>query len=261
MTYIKSLIAGLIFFIFIITSWTYYQPVYYYTEEISRATVDIYLAFSGRAGKDEDAWPVSSVTYGQGIAICPFYVLTAKHVVAPPDKIYPLGIPIPMITEKSEIFVLSREKGEGGYYQWISATIVWTAQEDDLAIIQLEKPVNYYWRGISKVQIYDRVFLITSWGTHKGYLVSGQVIGIGFCPFKADQDFGAFPIIQDDEEFCSTNLLVLDLPARPGESGSSVLDRWGRLVGILSLQWKYGICVSVAKYKRIIEKYASCEEE
>jgi len=260
MTYIKSLIAGLIFFIFIIAWWPHYEPVYHYINEISNATVDIYLAFSGYAGGAEDGWPVSSVTYGQGIAIAPTYVLTAKHVVTPPDKMFMLGVPIPIISEKSEIFVLSRTADKYGYYQWISASVVWTAEKDDLAIIHLEKPVAYYWKGVSEIEIRDKIYFVTSWGTHKGYLADGKIIGKGFCPFKAERDIGAFPIIQDDKEFCYDNLLVIDKIGMPGESGSAILNRYGQLVGIVSLRWKYVICVPVIEYKKIIEHYASCSE-
>ena len=86
--------------------------------------------------------------------------------------------------------------------------------------------------------------------------MEGKVVGIGFCPLEGKSELGDLPLFKDaDEKFCKDDFLVLDLDSISGDSGSVIFDRYGRIVAIASIGWKYVVCTPVYKYVKVIERY------
>ena len=256
MSFIKGTLVALVVFAFTLVGSHSYHPVLKDTPQISRATVDVFLTFTGEIGDSGDTLKVVMTGYGQGFAITPTLILTAKHVVVPPDKINLLGWDIPLHASDIKILALSRHQDSKGYYKWIEASLVWTAPDDDLALIRLKEPVPFYWNYFAKADLYDKVFFVNSLIVQEGYLVEGKVIGIGFCPLEAENKLDDLPMFKDaDKKFCKDDFLVLDLDSISGDSGSAILDRYGRIVAIVSIGWKYVVCTPVYKYAKIIESH------
>lgn len=174
--------------------------------------------------------------YGQGTAIGPHHILTARHVV-----------------EKGSIEVLLKRKGFNGY-KTTQAFIVAKGKEgydNDWAIIETDDKLKY-WKALElgKAHIGDEVYHISGRFVKWAFIIPMNIIGKEALHWDISSEETDKILADRFEGYILFPTIVL------GDSGSSVVNANGELIGIaVATDEKIGLVVKAEKFKRAYKKY------
>jgi len=212
------------------------KPIVPYDQypRIQRAMVDITMSFSfsfkTREGESE---PIIMTTYGQGVAIAPHLILTARHVVVPPKEVYLFFVKVPIKVQTVWVEVLEKEVTQWGFYDTFSAEVIWYDEKVDVALLYVDRELPYFWNGIGKARLGETVFFADSRAAKSLALLKTEIVGIGFDGFDIEEDMGMLLFFKD-KTFSNPDVIGTALPAVGGVSGGPLMNRKGEYVGVAS---------------------------